>query len=181
MLEPPTGIFGANLSQVMTLIHWLYCIVLYCIVLYCIVLYCIVLYRIVSYRIVSYRIVSCRVVSWRIVLYPLTPPGKERYVTKAIVYCVLRPCCKRDKRRAWPLKKNILRDSSQSAMWYRIHVDMISFVDVFGLLVLCSSNQAPREELPIMAYTGRLRPKGVPFQVSGIWKGNLSFRLVKGP
>ena len=72
-----------------------------------------------------------RVVSYRIVLYPLTPPGKERCVTEAIVYCVLWRCCKRDKRRAPPLKKNILRDSSQSAIWYRIHIDMISFAVVF--------------------------------------------------
>ena len=28
--------------------------------------------------------------------------------------------------------------------------------------------QKPRGELPIMAYTGRLRPKGVPFLASGI-------------
>ena len=52
----------------------------------------------------------------------------------------LRPCRKRDKRRAPPLKKNILRDSSQAAVWYRIHVVMISVAVVFGLLVLCSSN-----------------------------------------
>ena len=108
-LEPPTGIFGANLSHVMTLIHLLYCIVLYGMVF------------MVWYRVVSYRIV----------LYPLTPPGKERCVTEAIVYCVLWRCCKRDKRRAPPLKKNILRDSSQSAIWYRIHIDMISFAVVF--------------------------------------------------
>ena len=109
ILQPPTGIFGANLSHVMTLIHLLYCIVLYGMVF------------MVWYRVVSYRIV----------LYPLTPPGKERCVTEAIVYCVLWRCCKRDKRRAPPLKKNILRDSSQSAIWYRRHIDMISFAVVF--------------------------------------------------
>ena len=42
---------------------------------------CIVLYHIVSYR---------------IALYPLTPPGKERCVMEAIVYCVLPSCSKRD-------------------------------------------------------------------------------------
>ena len=42
ILQPPTGIFGANLSHVMTLIH---------------LLYCIVLYGMVSCRVVSYRIV----------------------------------------------------------------------------------------------------------------------------
>ena len=45
ILEPPTGIFGANLSHVMTLIHLLYCIVLYGMVF-------MVWYRVVSYRIV---------------------------------------------------------------------------------------------------------------------------------
>ena len=78
-------------------------IVFYCIVSYRIVSYRVVSCRVVSCRIVSYRIVSCRVVSCRIVLYPWTPPGKERCVTEG----VLRPCCKRDKRRAPPLKKNI--------------------------------------------------------------------------
>ena len=51
ILEPPTGIFGANLSHVMTLIHLLYCIVLY--------------------GMVWYGIVSCRMVSYRIL--PITP------------------------------------------------------------------------------------------------------------
>ena len=50
-LEPPTGIFGANLSHVMTLIHLLYCIVL------------------LWYGI--YGMVSCRVVSYRNV--PINP------------------------------------------------------------------------------------------------------------
>ena len=49
ILEPPTGIFGANLSHVMTLIHLLYYVVWYGI----------------------YGMVSCRVVSYRIV--PINP------------------------------------------------------------------------------------------------------------
>ena len=32
----------------------------------------------------------------------------------------------------------------------------------------------PGGVLPIMAYTGRLRPKGVPFQASGIKKAGIS-------
>ena len=41
----------------------------------------------------------------------------------------------------------------------------------------------PRGVLPIMAYTGRLRPKGVSFQASGMWKGReiCHLGLWKGP